>query len=234
MNKIENQLDYGQSLVYGSNFFSGDYNQTLVLRRSKEGSINRPQFYLCVISCINGKQVQQGYIYFYLDYQTKTSDFIGVKVNPEYRNLNIASFLIASWIDMCMNSGYEALGCVQKQRKPFPLYLLKKYSFEILNLSLYDTKPYVVSICKSNDESDRTKFLLFKSPEYEKLFINSSVSSSDNYSIIHDLDEGKTVLDRVLLPIGGKSPLDGIYRLSEENIFDAEQLSQTTIHRHTR
>ena len=234
MNIIESQLDFGQSLVYGNNFFSGDYNQTLLLRRSKEGSADRPQFYLCVVSCINGKRVQQGYIYFFLDYQTKTSDFIGIKVNPEFRNLNIASFLIASWIDLCMNNGYEALGCIQKQRKPFPLYILKKYNFEISNLSLYDTRPDIVSICKSNNEFDRTKFLLFKSPEHEKLFINSNVSHSDNYSIIHGLDEDKMVLDRVLLPIGGRSPLDGIYKLSEDNISDAEQLSQTTIHRHTR
>ena len=233
MKSFEEKLSHGERMLYGDGYFSGDYNQTLVLRRSKEGTQKREEFYLSILSRINGKTIQQGYIYFYLDYQTKTSDFIGIKVRPEFRNLNIASFLIASWIDMCMNSGYEILGCIPHQRKPFPLYLLKKYNFEIPDVSLYEKRPDIVYICKSNDYFDKTKFLLFKSPEQEKLFIKSTINNSDNYSIIRNSD-GKVVLDRILLPIGRRSPRSGTYQLSEENILAAEESSQKTIQRHKR
>lgn len=228
------KLEPGKSIVYGDGFFSGDYNQTLSLKHAKEGTSGKPQFILTALSIVNGKVVQQGYIYFYLNYQAKTSDFIGIKVKPEYRNLNIASFLVASWIDLCMNSGYDVLGTNPKQKKPFLLYLLKKYGFEILDLSLYKTRPDIVSICKSNREVDNRKYLLFKSDEHERLFKRYTVSTSDNYFIIHSLEEGIMELDKVLLPIGGRSPITGTYRLLDDNISLAEELSQDTINKHRR
>ena len=75
---------------------------------------------------------------FYLDKENKTSEFIGIGVAPEYRDLNIGSFLIASWIDLCLNNGYDFLGANKKQRKPFLLYLLKTYGFEIFDKSIND------------------------------------------------------------------------------------------------
>lgn len=233
MSKIE-ELEPGSGFVYGDNFVSGDYNQALFLRHSKIDASQKPKYFITVCSRINGKIVQQGYIYFYLDYQTRTSDFISVIVKPEYRNLNIGSFLVASWIDLCMNNGYNILGSNQEQRKPFLLYMLKKYGFEILDISLYDTRPDIVSIYRSSDELNNGKFLLFKSPEHERLFRHSSINSSDNYCIISGLEGDIIYLDKVLLPLHGRSPLKGTYRLSKENISVAEQLSQQTISKHRR
>ena len=129
MGKLEN-LETGDKFLYSDKYFSGDYNQELYIKRSEDDGSNKPKYFINAYSNINGEIVRQGYIYFYLDEKTKTSSFIGVKVEDAYRDLNIGSFLIASWINLCLNNGYDFLGVNQKQRKPFLLYLLKTYGFE--------------------------------------------------------------------------------------------------------
>ena len=85
----------GDKVFYSDEYFSGDFNHELYLKRSKDDGSNKPKFYISVYTRINGNLVQQGYIYFYLDYEKRISNFIGIKVEPEFRNLNIASFSIS-------------------------------------------------------------------------------------------------------------------------------------------
>lgn len=106
MGKLEN-LEEGRKILYSEGFFSGEYNQDIYLKKAIDDGSNRPKYYISVHSIINGQLIQQGYVYFYLDHETKTSYFIGVKVDPEFRNLNIGSFLVAVWIDLCLNNGYD-------------------------------------------------------------------------------------------------------------------------------
>lgn len=198
------RLDVGDSRLYSSNHFSGDYNQELHIKKAISNDNENSKYYINVYSHINGEVVRQGYIYFYLDKENKTSEFIGIGVAPEYRDLNIGSFLIASWIDLCLNNGYDFLGANKKQRKPFLLYLLKTYGFEIFDKSMYKYRDDVITICRSCDNEDKSKILLFKDLKHEKSFISTNVCKTDNYVIAHD-KKGIITLDDVIVPLQNMS-----------------------------
>lgn len=199
MNIIKN-MDIDSSILYADNYFSCDYNHIIYLKRVPVDSNNKPKFYLNIYTVVDGKLLKQGYLYFYIDFEAKISSFIGVGIKPVFRNMNIGSFLIASWIDLCLNNNIYYLDANEKQKKPFLLYLLKTYGFDVFDKSLYDTRTDVISICKSVDVCDKRKFLMFKDNKYEKLFINTPIFKTDNYEIIHNL-ENFDELDKVILPI---------------------------------
>ena len=230
MSKLED-MQPKEKALYKEGFFSGDYNQDLVLKRAVAGEKELPKYYICAMSNINGVMTIQGYIYFYMDLENKKSYFIGVKVQEEYRNLNIGSFLVASWIDLCFNYGYEFLGVNQKQRKPFLLYLLKTYGFEIFDKSLYQKRKDVIAICRSMDELDHNKYLLFKDAQHEKNFRGTNVYKTDNYQILDSLGD-KVILDEVLLPLQHMSRIGVPYELRDYD--QAEEKTEKTINNHRR
>lgn len=230
MGKLEN-LEVGNTILYSDGYFSGDYNQELYLKRVISDSSSKQKFYINVFSNINGNLVQQGFLYFYIDYETKTSYFIGVYVKPEYRNLNIGSFLVASWIDLCFNNGYDFLGVNPRQRKPFLLYLLKTYGFEILDKSLYNIRPDVISICRSIEPADRRKLLLFKDAKHEKVFMGTNIYKTSNYEIVHN-SEGIIILDKVIVPLQNMKKNQVNYELLDQEL--AETKTGTVLHRHKR
>ena len=221
----------GDRILYKDNVFSGDYDQQLFVKRAVDDGSNRPKFYISAFSPKDGDLSMQGYMYFYLDQEQKRSDFIGIKVYPEFRDLNIGSFLVASWIDMCLNNGYDFLGVNPKQRKPFLLYLLKTYGFEILDKSLYETRPEVITICRSLDNLDKTKYLSFKDPKHEKVFTGTNSFKEDNYSIIHTMS-GYVSLDNVLLPLQNQKRLHADYQMLDREL--AEEKAESTINKHTK
>lgn len=229
--KSVDKMSDGDQILYSDGHFSGDYSQELYLKRSIDDGSNRPKFYIGAYSNINGQMVRQGYIYFYLDFEMKSSSFIGIKVEPEYRNLNIASFLIASWIDLCFNNGYEFLGTNKKQRKPFLLYLLKGYGFEIFDKSLYETRPDVITVCRSIDRSDRRKFLLFRDYHHENAFKSTNVFKEDNYEIIHGFN-GVIPLDQIILPLQGMKKNRISYELLDGKM--AEIKTEEVLNRHKK
>ena len=194
------QLNEGDKSLYSDRFFSGDYNQSLYIVKANDDGSKKDKYYIWATTTIGNQEVKQGHIYFYLDHSTKTSTFIGVKVAEKFRNLNIGSLLVSSWIDICLNNGYDFLGTHEKQRKPFLLYLLKTYGFDILDQSLYDTRKDVISICRSTDEKNNSKQLLFKDPRHEKVFKGTNIFKTDNYEIIHDLNSS-IYLDDVIMPL---------------------------------
>lgn len=230
MTKIEN-LEEGKRVLYSEGYFSKDYNQDLYLKKTIKDFSKKERYYLTVFSNINGKLKDQGFIYFYLNHSDKTSHFIGVSVREEFRNLNIASFLVASWIDLCLNNGYNFLGTHSKQRKPFLLYLLKTYGFEILDKSLYITRPDVISICRSTDIKDNSKYLLFKDSQHEEVFSKTKIYKNDNYIITHSL-EGLIHLDNIILPLQNQKKKQVEYELINKEL--AEQKSEEIITKHRR
>lgn len=223
-------LTEGEKKLYQDGFYSGEFNEDLYIKRSIDDGSNKPKYYISVYTKINGLLRQQGYLYFYLDYENKQSNFIGIKVEKEYRNLNIASFLIATWIDLCMNNNYK-LGINEKQRKPFLLYLLKTYGFEILDTSLYETRPDVITVCRSLDFSDKRKMLLFKDPKHEDNFIKTNVYKEDNYEIIHS-GNGIIMLDNIILPLQNMNKNSIHYELLDEIM--AEYKVENTISKHKK
>ena len=230
MGVLEN-MNCGDKLLYSSGYFSGEYSQDLYLKRAVDDGSNRPKYYLSIVSNINGELVQQGYLYFYLDYENKMSDFIGVKVSEKYRDLNIGSFLVASWIDLCLNNGYDFLGANKKQRKPFLLYLLKTYGFEVFDLSLYGSRDDVITVCKGIEKDDKRKILLFKDPKHEKVFMGTNCCKDDNYEIVHSR-KGIITLDDVILPLQNMSKDEIKYELM--NYALAEEKATKVIKRHKK
>lgn len=144
-----------------------------------------------------GNNICQGYIYFYLNLIERKSNFIGLFVKPEYRNEGIAQLLISYWIRFCLDNGIYNLDTIKQQRKPFILYLLKKFKFELLNIKAYETSPHTINICKC--ESIKEKCLFFKNPKQRETFKNSKININDNYFILDSITENTEVLDQVLL-----------------------------------
>ena len=107
--ELLNQMEIGDSKLYSSNLFSGEYNQSLYIKKAANNKGELPKYYINICFNKNGNVVRQGYLYFYLDSKARISEFIGISVSPEYRNLNIGSLLIAVWIDLCLNNGYDFL-----------------------------------------------------------------------------------------------------------------------------
>lgn len=229
MGKLEN-LEVGKRTFYSNDYYSGEYLQEIFLKRAIDDGSNRPKFYISIFSNINGTPIQQGYLYFYLDFETKTSNFIGIKVEPEFRNLNIGSLLIATWIDLCLNNGYDFLGVNPKQRKPFLLYLLKTYGFEILDKSLYDVRSDVISICRSINLNDKTKFLLFKDSKHERTFISTNIYKEDNYEIVHD-PNNIILLDNIILPLQSRKRNQVNYELLDQNLAETKTLNVLSRHK---
>lgn len=221
----------GQKVLYQDNAFSGDYSQSVYIKKSADDGSKKPKYYINVYSHQNGVLRLQGFLYFYLDYEAKKSYFIGLEVYPEFRNLNIASFLVATWIDLCLNNGYEFLSTHEKQGKPFLLYLLKTYGFEILDKSLYQTRPEIISVCCSKDKLDLKKYLAFKTPNHERDFIQTNFYKQDNYHVIHNM-EGFFHLDDIIMPIKNARKKAVNYLLLEEDI--AQKRVEHTIGKHTK
>lgn len=230
MNKLE-KLDQNKKALYTTGYFSGDYNQELYIKRANDDGSNRPKYYLIITTTISGEQIQQGYLYFYLDFNTKTSYFIGLKVQQEYRNLNIGSLLIANWIDLCYNNGYNFLGVNAKQRKPFLLYLLKTYGFEIIDKSLYEIRQDVISIYKNPQPNHNEKLLLFKNKNHEEIFMKTKIYKADNYKIIHTTDN-IILLDNIILPLQNRKKNQVNYELLDQNL--AKTKTKTIISRHKK
>lgn len=229
MSILENMNPKDQ-IIYDDRAFSGDFDQTLYLKKATGNANQDPMFYIRAFTQINGEPTQQGYIYFHLNSENKSSNFIGVKVEEEFRNLNIASFLVASWIDLCLNNGYDFLGANQKQRKPFLLYLLKRYGFEVLDKSLYETRPDVIAICR-DFEAPKKKLLLIKDEKHKKAFSKTNIFKEDNYHIVHDT-HGIVVLDNIILPLQGAKKANIHYSLLDEVL--ATKKTETTLKNHHR
>lgn len=217
-------------IIYDDRAISGNYDQTLFLKRAMGNPNEDPIFYIRAYGKTNDELVPQGYIYFHLNHETKSSSFVGVKVEEEFRNLNIASFLVASWIDLCMNNGYDFLGVKQKQRKPFLLYLLKKYGFEVLDKSLYETRPDVIAICRDY-QYPKQKLLLFKDQKHENAFAKTNVFKDDNYQLVRDT-HGIVVLDNIILPLQGQKKANVNYSLLDEVL--ATEKTESTLKSHHR
>ena len=169
----------------------------LALEKSYFPSNQRDQFFIKAYTLKNGCLICQGYIYFYIDFDTLTSEYIGSKVKEEYRQNGLASLLHASWIDLCLQYGLEHLQTIKTQRKPFLLYLLKKNCFELENTSLYQASPHTIYIC--SQEHSHYKYLLFKNQNTAEYFRRSKIYAGDNYQILNGLEPGYQILDRVLL-----------------------------------
>lgn len=192
------------------NIFNMPYNKKFLLNErieSKEKIYlekvifpqnNRDQYFIKIYKTNDkGSYICKGYIYFYLDLLNRESNFIGEFVKPEYRDDGLGQLLISYWVNLCLENGIYNLNTSHKQRKPFIVYLLKKFKFDILNIAQYEISLNTISVCKK--DGDKSKYLFFKNPLQAATFKNSKILESDNYLILDSLNENTQVLDQVLL-----------------------------------
>ena len=172
--------------------------QKIYLQKTKFTVANKDHYFLKLVKETEyGNHSCQGYIYFYLDLLNKKSDFIGVYVDNKYRNEGFAQLLISYWISFCLDNNIYDLKTIQKQRKPFILYLLKKFKFDLLNIESYEYNPNIISICKK--DNDFNKYLLFKNQKQGQTFMQGSIKQGDNYFILDKFTDDITILDKVIL-----------------------------------
>lgn len=229
--EIFKNLEVDKRSLYSDQYFSGDYNQLIYLKRSVDDGSNKPKFYISIFTYINDELRLQGYIYFYIDFYTKRSEFIGMAVNPEYRNLNIGSLLLSSWIDICLNDGIESLDTHHKQKKPFLIHMLKTYGFEIEDISLYKKSDDLIWLYRDPDYSNQTKYLMFRSPKHENAFEKTNIFKTDNYSILHN-NAGFFEVDKVIIPLQSESKKNIIYGLIDQ--AHAEEKVKSILSKHRR
>ncbi len=197
-----------------------DLEQRIFFTKSYCPSNNQMQYFFHAYLHQGAQLINQGYIYFYIN--DNTSTFIGSFTNPAYRNEGINTLLISCWIKYCLDHDITILTTNKKQRKPFLVYLLKTFAFELKDISLYEINPFTIYICRK--ENDLNKYLYFKSENQAKSFSQGKIMQRDNYKIIDTLSRDIEVLDQVLL----STP----YYLSDEN--KAYNRSLSLIKKHER
>ena len=191
-------LPYDTLVLIDENLSYEGFKQTIYLIKTYCIGEKRDVYHLkSYITLENGKEIIQGYIYFYLSFSTRQCKFCGIFINPNFRNKGIASLLTSSWIRLCLDNNISCLDTIKRQRKPFLIYLLKTYSFEIQKTDLYTTDRKVITVCSSL--KDKSKYLLFKDKGFQEEFVHTVVMAHDNYSIIESLGEDFTPLDDVIM-----------------------------------
>ena len=135
-----------------------------------------------------------GYLYFYIE--EGKSKFIGEFIKEEYRSNHLASLALSTYIKLCIDENIYEFETNKKQRKPFLLYLLKTYSYELADTTKYDKLKSTIYICKK--AGSLTKYLYFKTPIIGEKFKTGKIATHDNYEILNSL-ENTIILDKVLL-----------------------------------
>ncbi len=213
---------YNQNILYKDDYKHNNLPQRIYFQKSILTNNNRTQYFFKTYILYQNNLICQGYIYFYLNEKLKSSDFIGLYVKPEYRNLGIASLLVANWIEFCLDNNYIFLETNKKQRKPFLLYLLKTYGFEIFDNLMYKFSNDTIHICQS--KLDNNKYLLFENTNHRESFMRGKIAKEDNYKVIDELNDNMRYLDSIILSMP--------YYM--QDTYKAEEKTSLVIKRHKK
>lgn len=192
------QLDYNKEKIINDDLmFQGSVQRTYI-KKTRDSAGNRDYYFIYLYKINENSDMNcQGYIYFYLDFDTKTSEYIGSYVKPDYRNNGLASLLTSSWIKLCLDYNINNLKTIRRQRKPFLLYLLKTYTFELPNVSVYQTSDNNIHIYRKDNSNE--KYLLFENKKQKETFRHGKIYREDNYNILDDPSSSYEKLDTVIL-----------------------------------
>ena len=201
---ILSKLDYGTSILLDTIPVDANHQLHIKLEKTYHEATNSDYYFIRLFIVGDSFYKSIGYMYFYLNqvYEgISASTYIGTYINPEYRSYGLATLLLSSWISLTRENNCDTLTTIKRQRKPFILYLLKKYGFDIADINEYLSATDKIYICaRPNDE---TKYLLFQSLQQRLDFMYESVYRRDNYEIIPTNPENKpwdvSILDTVLL-----------------------------------
>lgn len=163
-------------------YYQNGYRQRIYLESSFYKENQRRQYFLKLYKVLlNGDYLCQGYLYFYVDFILQKSEYIGSYVRPEYRGCGFSAFLISLWLQLCFEQNIDNLRTIRNQRKPFLLYLLTKYSFEVINKDIYSPLRNI-HICKGKNPD--YKYLWFENSLFATSFSQGKIFVHDNYHIL--------------------------------------------------
>lgn len=203
---LKNEIDYKDKILLLESSLD-EYRQRIYFEKSLFKSNEKDQYFIKAYKLENGILNCIGYIYFYIDEEEKMSTYIGTYVKKECRNSKIASLLTSMWIKFCLENGIYNLNTNKKQKKPFLIYLLKKFNFDLEDKDEYQRSKYNIHICRRMFEPD--KYLLFQNEKQKETFIRGKTYREDNYKVIDSIDFDTEKLDTILLST--------IYELKDEN-----------------
>ncbi len=196
---LEN-LEYKKRILY-EQFYTSTGQVNIHFSKYRDvNDKNGDRFYFRLYEEGLDDEIEIGYLYFYMHAKEKETKFIGLLINEKFRNQGYAEVLLSIWITFCLNMGLERIQTIDKQRKPFTLYLLKKFTFDVLDKNLYQTKRKIIDICRRED--DMTKYLHFHDCNQEQGFRNSHIMREDNYELLSDSEfkeEDVLKLDQIFL-----------------------------------
>ena len=158
---------------------------TVNLKKTFYGENGQTYYFINLFLNSKGVHKNIGYMYFMLDVEKRISYYVGTYIKPEYRSCGFASLLTSYYIKTVLDDDYEQLLTNKKQRKPFILYTLKRYSYDLLESDDCQESPYKIYICKKSN--DLTKYLIFESERHRSSFMAGKVCKGDNYSILPTL-----------------------------------------------
>lgn len=191
---IEQTVENKEKIFYDS--FHRENGDVLIYFSKHSSANDLPRFYFSFYE----KEALFAYIYFYLNMGEKTSKFIGMYVNEEKRNEGYAKLLLSTWIQFCLHHSIEIIQTIERQRKPFIIYLLKTFGFDLLNEEKKQKDRRKIAICKKEDSCSKCLHFYYKNQEMG--FLNSHIMKEDNYEILSlfDLENPNIqVLDSILL-----------------------------------
>lgn len=137
-----------------------------------------------------------GYMYFCMDRTNKEAYYIGSYINPKYRQQGLSTLLTSYWIKLCLDNGITNLATIARQRKPFILYVLKKFSFDVRNILMYQMGNNVDICLQPNDNK---KYLHFENKAMEIDFKESSIAQNDNFLYLPEKGINTIVEETILL-----------------------------------
>ena len=121
------------------------------------------------------------YMYFLYDKEAKKASFVGVRTDQRIRNSGFSSYLISKWIELSLANDVEELCTTHGQRKPVPIYSLKKMTFELGDKSLYETG-HNIYICRHMKTGQ--KALYFENRDDRLAFEESKINKETPHLIL--------------------------------------------------
>ena len=230
-----NKLGFGQVFMLDRIPIDTKHELHIKLEKTFHEVSNRDIYYIKLYLAGNDIYKSIGYMYFYLnqlDECINASTYVGTYIDPEYRSSGLASLLLSYWICLTRENNCDTLTTIKKQRKPFLVYMLKKYGFDIADINEYLTATDKIYICRRSN--DKTKYLLFESLRERLDFMCEKVYRCDNYKIIPTTLEDRpwdvSVLDKVLLNrIHNLKNFDTSYNLAEKMLRKVKEEGIQTI-----
>lgn len=171
--------------------------ERIILTKSFFKDKQKDQYFVNLFKLDNNRLINMGYLYFYINDNFKKASYIGSYIKEEYRNMGYSTLLVSYFIKLCLDNEIENIDTTKHQRKPFLLYTLKTFSFEIESIDEYINTLLAISICSKNNCN--TKFLYFLNEKFRNNFMRGTIYKTDNYQMIDKITSDYKELDKVIL-----------------------------------